>query len=351
MIDMKKKNQNRFKRILLAFLCIFCMFSGVLFAMTQNGFKAQKKGVTASAETVLYPENLVNFNQYLYRMGDEYIYRTPVYDLFWQTSATSYLRLGISFCFVLDSSFNPVNKIYVQFSGGNSLSIFNALYGFSSSLSGLASSDAVDYLVSGNSMGAYNVHFGASGSFARFWDMVTVFDCDLTVENFGLYTSVKLVNPSDSSDIIASVSFSSAVYQGRSQLYYTSFSSINTEIYKELTVQNAALLNFNSSIQIFGTDKKFVFGAIYTESQYQNFGNEQYQAGQTNGYDKGYQDGLSAGNGATFFSLIAAVVDAPIKAFTSLFNFEILGMNITSFVLSLLTAALVIAAIRLFSHL
>lgn len=350
MIDKKKIKQNRFKRVLVALLCVFCFLSGVLFATTQNSSKAQKKGVTASAETVLYPDNLVDFNQYLYRMGEEYLYRTPVYELFWQTSASYYLRLGISFCFVLDSSFNPVDKIYVQFSGGSS-TLFNALYGFSSAVNGLASSDAADYLVSGNSMGAYNVHFGASGSFARVWDMVTALDCTLTIDNFALSTSVKLVNPSDSTDTIASVSFSSAVYQGRSQLFYTSFSSINTEIYKELIITNAAWQEIKSSIQIYGTDKKFIFGGIYTESQYKNFGNEQYQAGQTNGYDKGYQDGLSVGNGATFFSLIAAVVDAPIKAFTSLFNFEILGMNMTSFALSLLTAALVIAAIRLFSHL
>lgn len=349
MINKKKKNQNRFKRVLLSSLCVFCILFGVSFAMTQNGSRLQKKGVIANAETVLYPDNLVNFNRYFYRLGDEYIYRTPVYDLFWQSSVSSYMRLGISFLFVLDSSFNPVNKIYVQFSGGGSLTIFNALYGFSTSLSGLASSDAEQYLVSGNSIGSYNVHFGASGSFSRVWDMVTLFECGLTVENFGLSTSVRLVNPSDSNDIIASVSFSSSIYQGRSQLYYTSFSSTNTEIYKELTIQNAASQYSKSSIQIYGTDEKFVFGAIYSEDQYQNYGNQQYQQGQQTGYDKGYAAGLADGSGNSFLSLITAVVDAPITAFTSLLNFEVLGFNMKNVVLSILTAALVIACVRFFS--
>ena len=90
-------------------------------------------------------------------------------------------------------------------------------------------------------------------------------------------------------------------------------------------------------------------GAIYTEDQYQNYGNQQYQQGQQAGYDKGYSAGLADGGGNSFLSLITAVVDAPIVAFTSLLNFEILGFNLKNVVLSILTAALVIACVRFFS--
>lgn len=88
---------------------------------------------------------------------------------------------------------------------------------------------------------------------------------------------------------------------------------------------------------------------LYTQQQYEQFGQQQYNQGQQVGYDKGYTAGIAAGGNNSFLSLITAVVDAPINAFTSLLNFDILGFNVKNVVLSLLTAALVIACIRFFS--
>lgn len=90
-------------------------------------------------------------------------------------------------------------------------------------------------------------------------------------------------------------------------------------------------------------------GSGYSKEQYIQYGNEQYNQGQQAGYDKGYAAGISAGGNNSFLSLITAVIDAPITAFTSLLNFDILGFNVKNVVLSLLTAALVIACIRFFS--
>lgn len=87
---------------------------------------------------------------------------------------------------------------------------------------------------------------------------------------------------------------------------------------------------------------------IYTQGQYDAYGNNRFNAGQQAGYDRGYTAGLAAGGNNNFMSLIAAVVDAPIKAFTSLFGFDILGFNMKTFVLSILTAALVVAIMRFF---
>lgn len=88
---------------------------------------------------------------------------------------------------------------------------------------------------------------------------------------------------------------------------------------------------------------------LYTQQQYEQFGQQQYNQGQQAGYNKGYSAGISNGGNNSFLSLITAVVDAPINAFTSLLNFDILGFNVKNVVLSLLTAALVIACIRFFS--
>lgn len=88
---------------------------------------------------------------------------------------------------------------------------------------------------------------------------------------------------------------------------------------------------------------------LYTQQQYEQFGQQQYNQGQQAGYNKGYSAGISDGGNNSFLSLITAVVDAPINAFTSLLNFDILGFNVKNVVLSLLTAALVIACVRFFS--
>ena len=74
-----------------------------------------------------------------------------------------------------------------------------------------------------------------------------------------------------------------------------------------------------------------------------------FSVGNTTGYSAGLTEGLQSAKEGSFMSLATAVVDAPIKAFLGLMDFEILGMNMRYFYLSLLTAALVIAAFRLFS--
>lgn len=90
---------------------------------------------------------------------------------------------------------------------------------------------------------------------------------------------------------------------------------------------------------------------IYTQGQYDSYGNNRYNAGKNEGYNSGYAAGVAAGGNNNFMSLITAVVDAPIKAFTSLLDFEILGYNMKNLALALLTAGLLVAAIRFFSRL
>ena len=91
-----------------------------------------------------------------------------------------------------------------------------------------------------------------------------------------------------------------------------------------------------------------------------------YDAGHTAGYTKG-QDSMQGAienarqqgfaeaqkmfdNGNTdysFFGLISAVIDAPIKAIRGLLNFDILGVNMFSFVTSLFSLAVVLMIVKL----
>lgn len=119
------------------------------------------------------------------------------------------------------------------------------------------------------------------------------------------------------------------------------------------TLQNATVYS-DAGGYLNGYDNGYTAGnsAGHTEGVLQGR-EEGYKQGETigyeNGYGVGYSDGLKTAETGDFMSLITAVIDAPVTAFTSLLDFEILGFNMRTFVLSLLTAALVIAMLRLFS--
>lgn len=80
---------------------------------------------------------------------------------------------------------------------------------------------------------------------------------------------------------------------------------------------------------------------------YDNGYNQGRAYGETIGYNKGYTDGVANANEYTFKGLISSVIDVPINAFRSLFNFNILGFNMANFFLSLLTLGAVLAIVRL----
>lgn len=72
--------------------------------------------------------------------------------------------------------------------------------------------------------------------------------------------------------------------------------------------------------------------------------------GYSNGYSVGYEAGVNAGKDYSFLSLMSSVVDAPVKAFTGLLDFNVLGFNMAGFVLSLLSVALLLKIIMVFKN-
>lgn len=72
-----------------------------------------------------------------------------------------------------------------------------------------------------------------------------------------------------------------------------------------------------------------------------------FEAGKNEGYWDGYEQAIENDDRYNFTNLIASVIDVPVKTFTSLFNFEILGVNLSGFFLGLLTCCIVIGVIRL----
>lgn len=88
------------------------------------------------------------------------------------------------------------------------------------------------------------------------------------------------------------------------------------------------------------------FTTAINNAQKQGY-NKGYQEGKVAGREVGYAEGSKAQGDYTFLGLIGAVIDAPIEAFKGLFDFEILGVEMSSFVLSLLTLSVVIIVIRM----
>lgn len=74
--------------------------------------------------------------------------------------------------------------------------------------------------------------------------------------------------------------------------------------------------------------------------------NEGYSGGYKIGYDNGNSAGFSAGvasaNDYSFLGLIGSVIDAPIQAFMGLLSFDVLGVNLSTFVLTLFTFCIIL---------
>lgn len=72
---------------------------------------------------------------------------------------------------------------------------------------------------------------------------------------------------------------------------------------------------------------------------------EKLNAEYSRGYNIGYAE--ASANSNTFLGLLSSVVEAPLKAFLSIFDFEILGYNMRNFLGSLITISLVLFIIKL----
>ncbi len=83
-----------------------------------------------------------------------------------------------------------------------------------------------------------------------------------------------------------------------------------------------------------------------SDSELEDYYRKGVSDGYNNGYNVGFNDGVQDSNDYSFLGLMSSVVDVPVKAFTSLFNFEVLGVNLKDFLLGLFGIAVVITILR-----
>ena len=118
--------------------------------------------------------------------------------------------------------------------------------------------------------------------------------------------------------------------------------------YVDIIYPYTSVYTFTSTTQTIDCGYWFTNYAHYYDNGYDVGSLDGYDVGYREGEIIGYQRGVEDAGDYTFFTLISAVVDAPIQAFTGLFNFDLLGVNLVDFFFALLTVATIIAVIRLF---
>lgn len=142
------------------------------------------------------------------------------------------------------------------------------------------------------------------------------------------------------------------------------FDSINTQYnYPTSNTANYAITSFTSDTYRLGDVSNFTYWQSYAsiyDDGYDAGVSDGYELGDADGYTFGYNDGYNAGkadgftdgvanaNEYSFAGLLGAVFDVPVQTFQGLFNFEILGVNLSGFFLALLTLMIILAITKLF---
>ena len=128
-------------------------------------------------------------------------------------------------------------------------------------------------------------------------------------------------------------------------IYFPLISDNDNDYYefRTLFVNNNVLADYSDGYNTGYMNGKNDGYASGEKAGYQNG----YKKGKTDGYNSGYSHGVSESNDYTFLGLISACVDAPITYFTSLFNFELLGVNLSGFLTGLFTLCVIVTIVKL----
>ena len=112
--------------------------------------------------------------------------------------------------------------------------------------------------------------------------------------------------------------------------------SVNTDV-RSLNVYSDDLV-YNYGYQAGYNQAVKDEGGIYVDAA--------YSKGLSEGYDIGFADGNVVSQRGNFASLVYSVVEAPFNTFRSLFNFEILGVNLLGFIGSVLTLVVLLWIVK-----
>lgn len=133
--------------------------------------------------------------------------------------------------------------------------------------------------------------------------------------------------------LVIPFSSSYTIYEYGSQLSNT------TKYYRDISEEDTYNLGYSAGFgegEIAGREQGYTTGY-----------NAGFVNGENTGYGTGYNAGIENASNYTFLGMIGAVIDAPIKAFRGLFNFNILGVNLVSLITGLFTLCVIVCIVKL----
>lgn len=227
-----------------------------------------------------------------------------------------------SFDGYVNSTNNPNNdvRIYSYFGGASSFNLTN-------------SSPTIDEGSRNIINTPYNFFFnyGVSGTFS------TIDSINLSIINsaYGSYTACvfSLVSPNG----ILEIQFLSWPPNEIREYDFTSFYFSNNRIIQ---------LNDFTDNEIYNIGYDYGYRDGYSVGKSDGY-ESGYNVGYSNGYSVGYSDGIDDSNVYTFGNLLTAVVDVPVSVFISMLDFNIMGFNLLSLVVGLLTLAIICLVVKL----
>ena len=137
-------------------------------------------------------------------------------------------------------------------------------------------------------------------------------------------------------------------YEGSAITYFYRF-----EWYNNATFLSTSVLEVKCTGAIYHSKYSFVYPFTSTKHIIDKADSVSFSCGRfftsyAREFKQGYTYGVEQANVYTFERLLTTVIDVPIRAFTSLFEFDILGVNLASFFFGLLSVSAIIAIIKLF---
>ena len=330
-----------------------------VFAVVCGSFAFAFAPTSASAQTS-YPSSIDTWNASGYLMGANYykgsagnITNLSTFTLDNFSSSVFGLRLNVN---AYDLKHSPNGEpyydrvsIYVSPAADNTSTRMFGLTGLNTGAFGDIYYFSVTSLpLNGIGLSFYNLSFCSWDAYFNFGDVVS---CSVTYSDTFLstvvakaYGSNRLLNTLPTSNVVQCIRYVFSDINGYRFDVVFPWANGGADGYTDTTVYFKDL-DDNQMFQN-GFNQGYQQGYVSGDSEGYNTG---YSAGKNEGYDigytTGYNEGLTAENDYTFLNLFTSVVQAPVDIFKSMFDFEILGFNLSHFLTALLSVGLIIAIV------
>ena len=314
--------------------------------------------INASAQTS-YPSSITvwNASAYLVSLSRYKLAETSIYNLStWNTTnftdSVYSARVNVSIANELSQSpfgeyyYKSVHFVITPACNGSSASLVPFTnFGSTGEYGKDYVGDSFAFTLWGTGDTMYSAYFATADSYFNVGNVVS---CSVSFSDTLLSTILPLTDFGSgslpSSSPVQSIQYLFTDNNGRRLAFVFPWANYGQANYSDSTVY---FKNLDDN-QLFqnGFNQGYQQGYVTGNSDGYNNG---YSVGKTDGtdigYSSGYNDGLLSANDYSFLQLFTSVVQAPVDIFKSMFDFEILGFNLSHFLTALFSVGLIIAIV------